>query len=95
MSAFCSRNAHDRNVLARRPQSGQTQMPVQRRLKEQAWKDGEGGLLIFCARATRGLRRPSPGLMAHLGVPMGGRVRKLCAVGDQAGHPPVKGKRAS
>ena len=59
MSAFCSRNAHDRNVLVRRPQSGQTQVPVQRRLKEQAWKDGEGGLLIFCARATRGLRRPS------------------------------------
>ena len=44
--------------------------------------------MIFCARATRGLRRPSPGLMARLGVPVGGRVRKLRAVGDQSGHPP-------
>ena len=43
--------------------------------------------MIFCARATRGLRRPSPGLMARLGVPVGGRVRKLRAVGDQSGQP--------
>ena len=34
-------------------------------------------LMIFCAPATRGLRRLSPGLMARLGVPVGGRVRKL------------------
>jgi hypothetical protein len=33
--------------------------------------------MIFCARATRGLRRPSLGLMAHLGVPVGGRVEKF------------------
>ena len=33
-------------------------------------------LMIFCARATRGLRRPSLGLMARLGVPVGGRVRR-------------------
>jgi len=41
------------------------------------------------ARATRGLPRPSYGLMARLGVPVGGRVRKRRAVG---GHqpPPVK-----
>jgi hypothetical protein len=39
--------------------------------------------MIFCARATRGLRRPSPELMARLGVPVGGRVRKLRAVEDQ------------
>ena len=43
---LCSRNAHDRKVLA--------------------------------------------GLMAHLGVPVGRRVRRLCAVGGQTGHPPVK-----
>ena len=40
--------------------------------------------MIFCARATRGLRRPSHGLMARLGVPVGGRVRKLRAVEDQS-----------
>ena len=40
--------------------------------------------MIFCARATRGLRRPSSGLMARLGVPVGGRVRKLRAVEDQS-----------
>ena len=40
--------------------------------------------MVFCARATRGLRRPSPGLMARLGVPVGGRVRKLRAVEDQS-----------
>ena len=38
----------------------------------------------FCARATHGLRRPSPGLMARLGVPLGGRVRKSRAVEDQS-----------
>ncbi len=38
--------------------------------------------MIFCARATRGLRRLSPGLMARLGVPVGGRVRKLRAEED-------------
>jgi len=40
--------------------------------------------MIFCARATRGLRRPSLGLMARLGVPVGGWVRKLRAVEDQS-----------
>ena len=38
---------------------------------------------LLCSR-TRGLRRPSPGLTARLGVPMGGRVRKLRAVEDQS-----------
>jgi hypothetical protein len=38
--------------------------------------------VIFCARATRGLRRPSPGLMARSGMPVGGRVKKLRAVED-------------
>jgi len=37
---------------------------------------------IFCARTTRGRGRTSPGLMARLGVPAGGRVRKLRAVED-------------
>ena len=41
-------------------------------------------LMIFCARVTRGLRRPSPGLTARLGVPVGGRVRKLRGVEDQS-----------
>jgi hypothetical protein len=36
--------------------------------------------MIFCARATRRHGLPSPGLMAHLGVPVGGRVRKSPAV---------------
>ncbi len=42
--------------------------------------------MIFCARATRGRGLPSLGLMARLGVPVGGRVRKLRAVGDHSGH---------
>jgi hypothetical protein len=36
------------------------------------------------ARATRGRGLPSLGLMARLGVPVGGRVRKLRAVEDQS-----------
>jgi hypothetical protein len=44
--------------------------------------------MIFCARATRGLRRPSLGLLARLGVPVGGRVRKLRAVEDQSASIP-------
>ena len=58
--------------------------------------------MIFCARATRGRRRPSLGLMARRGksiakqsegragekyLPVGGRVRKLRAVGDQSSPP--------
>ena len=41
-------------------------------------------LMIFSACATRDPRRPSPGLMARLGVPVGGRVRKSRAVEDQS-----------
>ena len=37
--------------------------------------------MIFCARATRGLRRPSPGLMARLGVLVGGRGEKAARSG--------------
>jgi hypothetical protein len=69
-----------------------------------SWKDTHVGpvlpeqrrgwsLMIFCARATRGLRRPSPGLMARLGVPVGGRVRKLRAVEDQSA--PIPEERTS
>jgi hypothetical protein len=36
------------------------------------------------ARTTRGLQRPSHGLLARLGVPVGGRVRKSRAVEDQS-----------
>ena len=43
--------------------------------------------MIFFARATRGLRRPSHGLMARLGVPLGGRVRKSRAVNDNLATP--------
>ncbi len=56
---------------------------------------GEGGLLISCARATRGREMPSLGLMARLGVPVGGRVRKSLAVGDQTALPHWEEKRAS
>jgi hypothetical protein len=48
---------------------------------------GEWRLMIFCARATRGRGRLSPGLMARLGVPVGGRVRRLRAVGDHLACP--------
>jgi hypothetical protein len=43
---------------------------------------------------SRGIRRSSPGLMARLCVPMGGRVRKLRAVEDQSAPIP-KRERAS
>ena len=58
--------------------------------------------MIFCARATRGRGLPSPGLMVRHGksiakqsegragekcLPVGGRVRKSRAVGDQASPP--------
>ncbi len=49
--------------------------------------------MIFCARATRGRRSPSPGVMARLGVPVGGRVRKLRAVEDQSA--PIPEERTS
>jgi len=39
------------------------------------------------------IRRPSPGLMARLGVPVGGRVRKLRAVEDQSA--PITKERTS
>jgi hypothetical protein len=37
--------------------------------------------MIFCARATRGLQRPSHGLMARLGVPVGGLGEKVARSG--------------
>ena len=51
-------------------------------------------LMIFCARGTRGRGRPSSGLMARLGVPVGGQVRKLRAVEDQSSPIPER-ERAS
>ena len=36
---LCSRNAHDENVLVRRPQSGLTRVPFQKRRNEQSWWD--------------------------------------------------------
>ena len=66
--------------------------------KQRGW-----GLMIFCARATRGRSStqlgtlslskgglPSPGLMACLDVPVGGRVRKLRAVEDQSAPSPER-----
>ena len=49
--------------------------------------------MILCARATRGRGLPSLGLMARLGVPMGGRVRRLRAVEDQSA--PIPGEKTS
>ena len=64
--------------------------------------------MIFCARATRGRRLPSHGLLARPGIsiakqsegrvgekclPVGGRVRKLRAGEDQSG--PIPEKRMS
>ena len=50
--------------------------------------------MIFCARATRGRGLPSLGLLARLGVPVGGRVRKLRAVEDQSAPIPGDNERA-
>jgi hypothetical protein len=50
----------------------------------------EWSLMIFCARTTRGRGLPSPGLMARLGAPVGGRVKRLRAVGDHLARPQVK-----
>ena len=44
----------------------------------------------FFARATRGRGLPSLGLMARLGVPVGGWVRRLRAVEDQSTPIPEK-----
>ena len=49
--------------------------------------------MLFCARATRGRGLPSLGLMARLGVPVGGRVRRLRAVEDQSA--PIPEERTS
>ena len=43
--------------------------------------------MASCARATRGRGLLSPGLMARLGVSVGGRVRTLRAVGDHLARP--------
>jgi len=40
-----------------------------------------GADYLLCS--PRGLRRPSPGLMARPCVPVGGRVKKLRAVSDR------------
>ena len=50
----------------------------------QTHKGGGWSLMILFSRATRGLGRPSFGPLARLGVPVGGRVRKLRAVEDQS-----------
>ncbi len=54
--------------------------------REEKGKSNERGwrLMIFCVRATLGLRRPLIGILARLGVPVGGRVRRLRAVEGQS-----------
>ena len=44
----------------------------------------KGQPLPLPSREVKRIGGPSPGLMARLGVPVGGRVRKLCAVEDQS-----------
>ena len=51
-------------------------------------------LMIFCARATRSRSLPSLGLMARLGVPVGGRVRRTRAVEDQSAPIPRENEQA-
>ena len=50
--------------------------------------------MSILARRTRGRGKPSLGLMARLGVPVGGRVRKLRAVEDHLARPQRDGRRA-
>jgi hypothetical protein len=51
--------------------------------------------MLSCARATPGHRKPSPGLMARPGVPVGGRVRKLRAVGAPLACPQRRRQKSS
>ena len=52
-----------------------------------------GSLLVSYALATRGLRRPSLGILARPDVPVvGGRVITLRAIGDQTDRPLEKRK---
>ena len=55
-------------------------------------EEGIGTDDLLCSRNAR-LRRPSLGLLARLGVPVGGRVRKLRAVEDQSAS--ILGERKS
>jgi hypothetical protein len=91
---LCSRNARPKKALVGRAQWKINQPPSLKR--EQA--SLEGACISFDARSkgqpwpllqreVSRIGRPSLGLMARLGVPVGGRVRKLRAVGDQSGHP--------
>jgi hypothetical protein len=76
----CSRNAHDRNVLVRRAHSRIDQAtPLNRKTSELGRISLEGYWQLPKWRV--GIGRPSPGLMARLGVPVGGWVRKQRAVG--------------
>ena len=100
----CAQNAHDRNVLAwdksasRRARGWAGENVA--RSKGQPWP--------LPSREVKRTGGPSPGLMARPGksiakqsegragekyLPVGGRVRKLCAVGAQTGHPIKMDKR--
>ena len=56
---------------------------VQRAVSE----GGEGQPSRPPARGTRTIGMCSPGLMARLGVPVGGRVRRSRAIEDRPGYP--------
>src|SRR5512141_577390 len=75
-----------------RGRSGQVPFLLALRIDRAALEKGaEGRLEASCARATRGRGPPSPGLLTRLGVPVGGQVRKLRAVGDHRAR--RRGKR--
>ena len=85
VSPLCSRNA--RSQKSRRG-SSQTILCARRtrtikRCSSDARSEGQSG----CSPEGEvgKTRRPSPGQMARLGVPVGGRVRMLRAVGDSSG----------
>ena len=61
---------------------------VLRGLNGNLQRDGKEAWLVSRARATRGRGLPSRGLMARLGVPVGGRVRQGAQWETNAGFPP-------
>jgi hypothetical protein len=90
---LCSRNARSRTPLVGRAQWKINQPPSLERKRASL----EGAYISFDARSkeqsvyslweSSGTRRPSLGLMARLGVLVGGRVRKSRAIEDRLGHP--------
>ena len=89
---LCSRNARSQTPLVGRAQ-WKINQPPSLRDNERVWNEQKRvDSMVSCARATRGLRRPSFGLMARLGVPVGGRVRKFAQWGPSS-QPSGEGAR--